>query len=85
VFVVHEPVLAVQGMSDATQCKTPTRASEGLWKSAFIYVFAECGNATAAAQAAGIDVCTFYQACRIDADFRQSWETAKLVAFNILR
>ncbi|MGI4738494.1 MAG: hypothetical protein ACRYG7_25275 [Janthinobacterium lividum] len=72
-------------MSDATIVNTPTRAPEGLWKPAFLCVFAECGNATAAAQAAGIDASTAYRARQVDAEFKQQWETAKLVAADTLR
>jgi hypothetical protein len=72
-------------MSDAPIVNTSTRAAEHLWKPAFLCVFAETGNATRAAQAAGIDASTAYRARLADAAFRKDWETAKLVAADTLR
>lgn len=70
---------------DATIVNTLTRASNDLWKPAFLCVFAECGNATAAADAAGIDPSTAYRARQADMEFNAAWEVAKLVAADTLR
>ena len=70
---------------DSTEVKVSTRASNDLWKPAFLCVFAETGNATAAAEAAGVDPSTPYYARQSDPDFKQAWETAKLVAADTLR
>lgn len=70
---------------NSTELNTSTRASNDLWKPAFLTVFAETGNATAAAEAAGIAASTPYYAKQVDPEFKQAWETAKLIAADTLR
>jgi len=70
---------------DAIEVNTSTRAANHLWRAAFLTVFAETGNATAAADAAKIDPSTAYRARQTDLDFRQDWENAKLIAADSLR
>jgi hypothetical protein len=70
---------------DAIEVNTSARASNHLWRAAFLCVFAETGNATKAAEAAGIDASTAYRARQTDADFKLDWENAKLVAADTLR
>ena len=68
----------------SAQVSTVQRASENVWHQAFLSSFAQHGNVTVAAKAAGINRSTAYRAQRLDPEFAMAWQEAYEEACDLI-